>query len=199
MRLFHWSLVAAFTVAWLSAEDWPALHEISGYVVAALIAFRLVWGVVGPRYARFSQFVRGPGEALAYLRDMAQGRERRHIGHNPAGAAMILALLLTLAGTAFTGWLLEDESRNAMLPALPGVVAPAYVGRDGDKGEAHGALGEGGDNTVKDLHETLANLALLLVALHVGGVALASWRHRENLARAMVTGRKRAPGAEDVV
>jgi cytochrome b len=193
IRIFHWGLVVAFAIAWLTAEELQPVHEIAGYAVAGLVAFRLIWGLVGSRYARFTQFLRGPAATLAYLGDMARGRERRYLGHNPAGAAMIVALLVTLSGTAFTGWLMEEPSRVAMLPDLSQIVAPAHADNDGDKdeyGEAEGPL--------KEVHETLANLMLLLVALHVGGVVLASFRHHENLARAMVTGDKRAPERGDI-
>ena len=191
VRFFHWGLVLAFATAWLSADEVQPLHEVAGYTVAGLIGFRLVWGVAGRRYARFSQFLRGPATTLAYVRDMLGGRERRYLGHNPAGAAMVAALLVTLAGTAFTGWLMEKPERLAMLPALPQIVTPALADDDGDDGER-------GGEALEALHETLANLMLLLVALHVGGVVLASFRHRENLVLAMVTGVKRAPGPGDI-
>ncbi len=195
IRVFHWGLVAAFATAWLTADELQPVHEFAGYTVAGLVAFRLIWGLAGSRYARFTQFLKGPGETLAYLGDMTRGRERRYLGHNPAGAAMIVALLVTLAGTAFTGWLMEDETRLAMLPAMPAIVAPAWAD-DGDERE-HGELGEV-EGPLKEVHETLANLMLLLAALHVGGVVLTSLRHRENLARAMVTGDKRGPDPGDI-
>lgn len=196
VRVFHWGLVAAFATAWLTADELQPVHEVAGYTVAGLVAFRLVWGLVGSRYARFAQFLKGPGETLAYLGDMTRGRERRYLGHNPAGAAMIVALLVTLSGTAFTGWLMEDEARLAMLPSMPAIVAPAWADDDGDERE-YGAQGEI-EGPLKEVHETLANLMLLLAALHVGGVVLASFRHHENLARAMVTGDKRGPGPADI-
>lgn len=196
VRVFHWSLVAAFAVAWLSAEELSTLHEVSGYIVAGLVAFRLVWGLVGSRYARFAQFLKGPGDTLAYLGDLTRGRERRYLGHNPAGAAMIVALLVTLAGTALTGWLLEDDARLGMLPSMPAIVAPAWADDDGEERE-YGEQGEV-EGPLQEVHETLANLMLLLAALHVAGVVLASFRHHENLARAMVTGDKRAPGPGDI-
>ncbi|MCT8328288.1 cytochrome b/b6 domain-containing protein [Albidovulum sediminis] len=193
VRVFHWSLVAAFAIAWLSADEAQPIHEVAGYAVAGLVAFRLVWGFVGSRHARFADFVKGPRATLAYLGTLLRGSERRYLGHNPAGAAMVVALLLTLSGTAFTGWLMAEPSRVAMLPGLPQIVTPAWADDDEE---------DGGESEVEDLleevHETLANLMLLLVALHVGGVVLASLRHRENLARAMVTGDKRAPGPGDV-
>lgn len=191
LRLFHWALVISFAVAWLSSEESQGLHELAGYVVAGLLAFRLVWGLVGGRYARFSQFLRGPVTTLAYLRDMVTGREKRHIGHNPAGAAMIVALVLSLSATAYTGWLMADQTRVALVPQI---VTMAHADEDGEYRE----YGESGGGSAGDLHEVFANLTLLLVALHVGGVVLASIRHKENLARAMVTGRKRAAEPGDI-
>jgi len=196
VRVFHWGLVAAFATAWLTADEVQPVHEIAGYTVAGLVAFRLVWGLVGSRYARFAQFLKGPGETLVYIGDMTRGRDRRYLGHNPAGAAMVVALLVTLSGTAFTGWLMEDEARLAMLPAMPAIVAPAWADEDGDERE-YRERGEV-DGPLKEVHETLANLMLLLAALHVGGVVLASFRHHENLARTMVTGDKRDPGPGDI-
>lgn len=110
VRLFHWSLVALIAAVWLTAEGPKLLHERLGLSIAALIAARLVWGLVGPRHARFSDFIRGPGAVLAHLRDLAAGRERRYLGHNPAGGAMIAALLLTVSGTALTGWLQTTDA-----------------------------------------------------------------------------------------
>lgn len=196
VRVFHWGVVTAVATAWLTADEVQTVHEFAGYTVAGLVAFRLLWGLVGSRYARFATFLKGPGETLSYLSDITRGRERRYLGHNPAGAAMIVALLVALSGTAFTGWLMEDEARLAMLPSMPAIVAPAWADDDGDAGD-YGDRGED-DSLLKEVHETLANLVLLLAALHLGGVALASFRHHENLARAMVTGDKRAPGAGDI-
>ncbi|MFN0194507.1 MAG: cytochrome b/b6 domain-containing protein [Aestuariivirga sp.] len=197
VRVFHWGLVTAFAVAWLSAEEFDTVHEIAGYVVAGLVAFRLIWGLVGSRYARFSQFLKGPRETLAYLGDMTRGKERRYLGHNPAGSAMIVALLVTLSGTAFTGWLMVEPNRMAMLPEIPQIVAQALADDDvGDEPEPSERSEV--EDTLEEVHEALSNLLLLLVALHVGGVVLASFRHRENLARAMITGDKRAPGLGEI-
>ncbi len=194
VRVFHWGLVAAFATAWLTADEVQPVHEFAGYTVAGLVAFRLIWGFAGSRYARFAQFVKGPGATFAYLGSMLRGGERRYLGHNPAGAAMIVALLLTISGTAFTGWLMAEPERLSMVPALPQIVAPAWADDDGDE------YGEGREveGPLKDVHETLANLMLLLVAAHVGGVVLASIRHRENLGHAMLTGEKRAPEPGDI-
>lgn len=194
VRVFHWGLAATVALAWVTAEELQPVHEVAGYTVAGLVAFRLIWGLVGSRYARFSRFIKGPRDTLSYLGDMRRGRERRYLGHNPAGAAMIVALLVALSGTAFTGWLMEEPDRLALLPEMPQIVAPAWADDDGD----HGEYGERGEGALGEVHETFANLMLFLIALHVGGVVLASVRHRENLARAMVTGDKRAPGPDDI-
>ncbi len=166
VRLFHWSLVLSFALAWVSADEWDALHIWAGYTASALIAFRLVWGLIGPRYARFPQFLHGPGTVAAYLKDLMSGRERRYLGHNPAGGAMILLLVVSLAALCLTGWMYTLDM---------------FWGED----------------WVEELHEALANFLLFLVGLHLAGVVLASLKHHENLVRAMITGRKRAPAAGD--
>lgn len=167
VRVFHWGLVVSFALAWLTAESWEDLHHFAGYTAAALIGFRLIWGLTGPRYARFGQFVRRPSEVIGHLRAVATGREPRYLGHNPAGGAMIMMLILVMALTALTGWMYTTDT---------------FWGAD----------------WVEETHEVAATAMLGLVALHVAGVVLASLRHKENLALAMLTGRKRPPGPTDV-
>ncbi|MFM0515538.1 cytochrome b/b6 domain-containing protein, partial [Paraburkholderia sp. RL17-373-BIF-A] len=111
-------------------------------------------------HARFANFVPTPRAFAEYARAMAAGRERRYLGHNPAGGAMIIALLVLLTATGVTGWLLTTNT---------------FWGSD----------------ALETLHGACANAVLVCVAVHVGGVLLASWRHRENLVSAMLTGRKR--------
>jgi cytochrome b len=167
VRAFHWTLAASFAVAWASAENAERLHEAAGYVAGGLVALRIVWGFVGPRYARFRQFVRSPRTVIAYLQAIKSGSERRYIGHNPAGGAMILVLLAAMAATAASGWLLTTD---------------AFWGSE----------------AMQRVHSLLARGVLVLVAAHLGGVAVASLRHRENLVRAMVLGVKRPAGPGDV-
>lgn len=193
VRLLHWALVLLFAIAWLTGDGSETWHVWTGYAIAGLIALRLIWGLIGPRYARFSQFVRGPRAMMRYLRNMARGHEPRYIGHNPAGAAMVLALLVTLSATAFTGWLMVEPTRLTYLPSMPQIVTPARADDDGDR--AGGILHE---EALEYVHEVLANLMLLLIVLHVAGVIVASRRHGENLPRAMVTGHKRAPQPGDI-
>lgn len=110
VRVFHWSLVAAFAVAWLTGEEMERLHEWVGYTAAGLVAGRLVWGIVGTKYARFCSFVKSPGATIVYLRDMTRGTEKRFLGHNPAGAAMILALLAGTLSLGLSGWMMTLDA-----------------------------------------------------------------------------------------
>ena len=169
VRLAHWALVAAFTVAYLSAEEEGGtpdfLHVWGGYVVGAIVVLRVVWGFVGPRHARFSDFVYPPLQAVKYFRDLLYGRGRRYLGHSPAGGAMVVTLLVFLAATVTTGLITYGEQSRGPL---------AHWGRP-----------------IGELHGLLANVTLGLVVLHIFGVAVASVVHRENLVFAMITGRKR--------
>lgn len=110
LRVFHWSLLILITAAWLTADGPKTLHEAIGYTLIGLMAFRLVWGIVGPRNARFASFVRGPKATLNYLRNLRHGRAQRFLGHNPAGAAMIVALLAAIAATLGSGWLMLTDA-----------------------------------------------------------------------------------------
>ncbi|NEV61738.1 cytochrome b/b6 domain-containing protein [Thiorhodococcus minor] len=108
VRVFHWTLVAAFAVAFVTEDEVMGLHIWAGYLVLGLLAVRLVWGVIGARHARFTDFVRGPRAVLAYLKDAIAFRAPRYLGHNPAGGAMILALILSVGLTGLTGLSLAD-------------------------------------------------------------------------------------------
>lgn len=106
VRVFHWLIVLSFAVAWLSAESerWQLVHVTAGYTMAGLVAFRLLWGLVGTKHARFGDFVRGPRAVLGYLKSLVGGRPEHHAGHNPAGGLAIVALLVLAALVTATGW-----------------------------------------------------------------------------------------------
>jgi cytochrome b len=105
-RIFHWLLVLCFVVAYLTSESerWQLWHVTAGYTFGVLILFRLLWGVLGSRYARFSQFVRGPHQVLAYLGSLLSSKPDRYTGHNPAGALAIVGILGLGLLTVLTGW-----------------------------------------------------------------------------------------------
>lgn len=160
-RLFHWSLVAAIALAFVSSEEGSPLgawHMVAGWVAAVLIAFRLCWGFIGNAQARFANFVK-PGAVVPHVRELIAGRPQRSIGHNPLGGLAVLALL---AGTAAVTW--------------------TGIG-----------MTTGGGN--EELHEALAFGLLGVIVVHVVGVVVMSVLTHDNLARAMVTGRKPAQGA----
>ena len=164
LRVFHWLLAGSFVGAFLTAESerWRDVHAVLGYTVLAMLAFRILWGLFGTRYARFSALPVSPRRALAYLRSLFSRRPEHHVGHNPAGSLAIYALLALAAGTALTG-----------LATFP----------------------DTGGKWLGELHEGLANGMLAMVVVHIAGVVVGSLAHRENLAAAMLTGRKRgAPG-----
>lgn len=166
VRASHWLLVVCVALTWVSGEGGKAWHEVSGYLACAIISVRIIWGFVGPRYARnaryarFAEFVRTPSVTFAYGLRVLAGNEPRYLGHNPLGGWMIVLLLTCIALTGFTGWLYTTDR-------FWGV---EWVG---------------------ELHEGLAIALLCLIATHIAGVVLASKRHGENLAAAMLHGRKR--------
>ncbi len=164
VRIGHWSLVASVAAAWFTREGGGIWHEWIGYAALAIVAVRVVWGLAGPHYARFTQFVRSPPATLRYASQVVKGSEPRHLGHNPLGGWSIVLLLAAVTLVSLSGWLYTTDK---------------YWGVE----------------WVGELHEALTHVLLVLVALHVGGVALASYRHRENLVAAMLHGRKRAEGA----
>lgn len=110
VRLFHWSLVLCFFVAYWSTDSIGWVHKGFGYAVLALIAARVAWGFFGTTHARFSDFVPGPRQLWRYGLDMLRRREPRHIGHNPAGSVMILFLLFCVTGIGVTGWMMTLDA-----------------------------------------------------------------------------------------
>ncbi|MDV7271056.1 cytochrome b/b6 domain-containing protein [Thioclava sp. A2] len=197
VRIGHWGLALAFLVAYLSEGEPEWLHSFAGYTIAAYLAVRLVWGFIGPKHARFSSFLFSPRKVIAYLRDLPRGKSERHLGHSPAGGAMVIALMLSLGGTAFSGMALlaAEEGEGPLAGYIAqtdtlGAAQTAPVVRYEGNDEHH--EGRGDDSVWEDVHEVFANLTLLLVLLHLAGVAMASIAHNENLPRSMVTGRKRA-------
>lgn len=197
VRYGHWALVAAFAAAYISAEEESGgpdqLHVWSGYAVGIIVAVRIVWGLIGTRHARFSDFAYGPMSALRYFGDLVRGRARRYIGHSPIGAAMVMALLVCLSGTVGTGLVAYGGMGRGPFANSAGLLAaPAQADDNEGRSDGREALGgKGRESLVGDFHGALANITLGLVILHVLGVGLASVMHRENLVVAMLTGKKR--------
>lgn len=200
VRWGHWALVAAFAIAYLSAEEEGAspatLHIWGGYVVGALVLLRLAWGFVGPQRARFTDFIYRPATALHYFTGLLRGHARRYLGHSPAGGAMVVTLLVSLAATVGTGWIAYNSPSRAVQMTNPSHIAAAAYANGAEQQQEHRAAAlaksNGEESFVAELHDALANITLALVIMHVLGVGLASFVHRENLVAAMITGRKRA-------
>lgn len=106
VRVFHWSLAGLFLLAYATGDEIETVHIAAGYTIAGLLGLRILWGFVGPRNARFSDFVRSPRAVLAYMRDVALLRAPRYLGHNPAGGTMVVALIVTLIVTCSTGYMM---------------------------------------------------------------------------------------------
>jgi cytochrome b len=176
VRIFHWSLAAAFFVAYFSEGEPAWLHTRAGYLAVGLVAVRLVWGFVGPGTARFSSFVTSPLEALRYLLREFTGRAARYLTHNPAGGWMVVALLMAVSGTALSGMGLFAAHDG-------GGPLAAWLPRSESLAEM-----------LEEVHEAFANGTLILVGLHVAGVVVSSLAHRENLVASMLHGFKRPAG-----
>ncbi len=173
IRLFHWSLVATFTISYLTEDDFPTIHVYTGYTMMALIALRLIWGFIGSRYARFSDFVIRPSAVIAYIIEVYQFRAKRYLGHNPAGGAMVVALLLSLTMTLLFGLLTYGVAEfSGPLAGLANSINNSVA------------------NLFKEMHEFFANFTLILIIFHVLGVILTSLQHNENLIKSMITGYK---------
>ena len=134
VRLFHWSLVAGMIAVWVTSSSRDDTHQWIGFVVAGLIAARIIWGFFGTHYARFTQFIKSPRTTASYLFAILKGSERRYLGHNPAGAVMIVALLVSIVATTLTGWLMTtdrfygDDTMQALHSACAyGVIALAII------------------------------------------------------------------------
>jgi cytochrome b len=189
VRTLHWSLVVCFVTAYASGDDESRVHAVLGYLVLAIVSVRVVWGFVGTKYARFTDFVRGREETLRYARSLLARRPIHYVGHNPLGGWMIVALLVTLLATCWTGLEAEAvEGRGPLAQASGVLVATAAAheerARRGEKrqGKQHDGWGE--------VHEILSHLALVLALVHIAGVVVGSALHRENLIKAMITGVK---------
>lgn len=150
LRIFHWLVVTGFLAAFLTEDDLLTVHVWAGYLVLGLLLFRLLWGFLGDEYAKFSNFICNPAESALYFKDVITLKTKRYLGHNPAGAAMIILLLISLVMTSITGF--------------------AVYGADQGAGPLALIMGSNNEKLWKEVHEFFANFTLFLVFAHVAGV-----------------------------
>src|SRR5512144_2703261 len=179
VRMAHWIVVVTFTIVYLTEEDLLTPHVWAGYILGVTVVLRILWGFIGPPHARFSDFIYRPGTVIHYLYDLVTRRAARYLGHSPGGGAMVLALWVVLLATVWSGLMVYAIKDNAgplagmvaanqirETPILPDPV-PVATGKE-SKAEAEGGDdGKGGAGEPwEEIHEFLANLALILVLFH---------------------------------
>ncbi len=166
-RLFHWSLLALVVVAWLSGEEEGAavIHRMAGEAIAGLLVFRLIWGFIGGEHARFADFAAGPAAIVAHVCDLLGRTPTRHLGHNPLGGLAVFLLLLNVAVIVATG---------------------LFSGGEHNAGPFAGAWGL----ELSDVHEVAFRVLQGLVAIHILGVIVETFKAKDALVPAMITGRK---------
>ena len=200
VRLFHWSLVALFVVAYFTAEEENVWHIYSGYAVLGLVIFRVLWGFAGSKYARFSDFIYPSQQVMQYIQSLMAGTPEHYLGHNPLGGWMTVALLAGLLMVSVTGLKLYaiEEGRGPLASADQlMVIDNAYADRDEDeeeeeehRGRKHANGEQDEEEMWEELHEVSTNITLFLIGLHILGVVVSSRLHDENLVKAMITGNK---------
>ena len=184
VRLFHWALVLLVTFSvttGLIGGNWMLWHMRCGYTILALVAFRVLWGLVGTSTARFSDFVHGPRRVAGYTRELLARRPAQVVGHNPLGGWMVVALLAVLLVQAATGLFANDDIATE---------GPLYV-----------YVSKVVSDALTEIHQANVVILYVLVALHVAAVLYHWFGRGENLVRPMLTGLKpRPPGlAQDAV
>ena len=201
VRTFHWTLVGSMIGLYLSGDDFESVHTILGYFVTCLVLLRIIWGFMGPKHARFHDFLYRPSKIYHYLKSLINGNPTHYIGHNPAGGLMVIVMLLSLLVTAFTGLkTLGSEGKGPLTNAGISIFRLAYADEDEDDDDD-----DDDDQTYKaghhqknqeeefweEIHESMTSFIIFLIITHLVGVIVSSWIHNENLILAMINGRKK--------
>jgi len=200
VRVFHWSLVLSFVVAYISSEGGGELHEVTGYIVLGLISFRVIWGFIGSKHARFTDFIYSPKQVMEYVRSLRAGSPKHYLGHNPLDGWMVVALLVMLFVVTLSGLQLEEikESQTPVTQLADSLnalgTAVNHAVESGSLENIKEDMDSPAEKFWEEFHETATNIMLLLIALHILGVISSSRQHKENLVKAMITGKKEQNG-----
>lgn len=201
VRIFHWSLVVFFIISYLTGENESDLHIYSGYIILGLVIARIVWGFIGSKHARFTDFVKRPGEVMAYTRGMTSGHPEHYLGHNPLGGVMVIVMLLILLVTTISGLKLYavEEGKGPFANShqiSPLTKAYAHGDEDDDTSKHKHARNDEDEEIWEEIHEVAVNLMLALIVLHIAGVIVSGRLHKESLIKAMLTGYKKRTGED---
>lgn len=189
IRVFHWSLVFFFFIAYVTGDELETMHAYAGYIIIGLLTFRIVWGVIGTRYARFSNFIYSPRQISSYLKSLLTSQPTHYLGHNPAGGAMVIVMILFLVLVSWSGLkAYEAEGKGPLAATEISLITTAEADDWYEDDHGHGHKG---DDFWEDIHEVIVNFMLFLIFIHLAGVLISSTLHKENLIRAMITGRKK--------
>lgn len=183
LRLFHWTMVASVLVAAVTGyflpDWWLNVHAYAGYVLGALLIFRLIWGIVGSKYSRFNIFPLKTDQAKSHLTNLLKGRSAPYTGHNPVGAWMIVLLLACLAALVLTGLVVwGGQENNGPLSAVVGYKLGSFT---------------------EEIHEFFAGLLMTMIGIHLAGVLVETVIFKHRIVPAMIDGRKPSTEAEKPV
>ena len=178
LRIFHWSFAFTVLASWYTAEQEGELIDIHmqlGYVAIGLLIFRVLWGIVGPKHARFSQFIPSPKALLAYLKNSCKSEATA--GHNPLGALMVIVMIVLIFIQALSGLFINDDIFSS--------------------GPYYGSVSSDIEKIMKFLHHNTFDLMIGAIALHIGAIAF-YWRvKKQNLVIPMITGKKSKEQAKE--
>lgn len=193
VRLFHWSLVIVFFIAYFTGEEESIWHIYTGYTVLGLILFRLFWGFIGTKHARFTDFTYSPKTVAMYLKELITKHPKHYLGHNPAGGWMVILLLISLFVVTVSGlkiYAIEEGEGPLASSSEITIISNSYANDDDDDDEDEEGHDDQEEEFWEEIHELSTNFTLLLIFLHIVGVIVASKLHKENLIKAMITGKK---------
>ncbi|RIZ66652.1 MAG: cytochrome B [Methylococcales bacterium] len=193
IRIFHWSLVASFIIAYLTSTEKNEIHNYAGYTVLGLIIFRVVWGFWGSRHARFSNFVTSFSTVVRFVKSLFSKKPKRYMGHNPLGGWMVIAMLITLFMLCYSGIKLNalqggGEPLALQMPSID-LISSAYAKEDIEQFLIR-EPDEVGEDYWKEMHAQYFYLMLILIALHLAEVLVSSLLYKENFVKEMWTGKK---------